>query len=289
MRDRTIVVTGANGNVGAPLVDALAQRAVSVRAAVHGDSSAFDADVETVHFDFEDRQTWTPAFQEARGVFVLRPPHLSVVETSINPAIDAAVEAGVDHVVTLSVMGAGSNPLLPHRRIEKHVESRGVAWTHVRPGFYMQNLSGTHRAGIRRHDEIIVPAGDGAANWVDTRDIGELAAAVLAEGDEHDGCIYEPTGPAALNYHQVADILSDVLGREITYERPSLWQYISHMRTDTDYPLGFILFSCLLHTLVRLGRSERVTDDVEAVLDRPPRTLWDFAEDYVDVWTGSEC
>jgi uncharacterized protein YbjT (DUF2867 family) len=107
---------------------------------------------------------------------------------------------------------------------------------------------------------------------------------VLAEGSQHDECIYEPTGPNALDYHEGAAILSDVLGREIRYERPSLWRYVRHMRRDTEFELGFTLFSCLLHTLVRLGRSERITDDVEMVLDRPPRSFRTFAEDYADVW-----
>lgn len=284
MTHEALVVTGANGNVGTPLVEALSQRGTPVRAAVHQDREAFDADVETVLFDFDDPDTWGKAFKGARGLFVLRPPHISSVEDAINPAIDAAIEAGVERVVTLSVMGAGSNPFLPHRRIEKHVESTGVAWTHVRPGFYMQNLSGTHRAGIRKHDEIIVPAGGGAANWIDTRDIGELAAVVLVEGDIHDECIYEPTGPEALDYHQVSEILTEVLDRKISYERPGLWRYVHHMRRDTEFGLGFILFSCILHTLVRFGQSERLTDDVETVLGRPPRSLRDFAEDYADVW-----
>lgn len=79
--------------------------------------------------------------------------------------------------------------------------------------------------------------------------------------------------------------LSDVPGREITYERPSHWRYIRRMHTDTAFDLGVILFSCLLYTLVRLGRSERTTDHVEAVLTRPPRSLRDVAEDYAEVWT----
>jgi uncharacterized protein YbjT (DUF2867 family) len=286
MSESPIVVTGANGNVGTPLVEALAVRDVPTRAAIHGSDAAFEADVETVAFDFDAFETWGPAFRNARGLFILRPPHISSVEDSINPAIDAAVDQGVEHVVTLSVMGAEGNPFLPHRRIEKHVESLGVAWTHIRPGFYMQNLAGIHDTGIRRHDEIIVPAGDGAANWVDTRDIGELAAVVLAEGAEHGGRVYEPTGPEALDYHEVADILSEVLGRSISYERPGVWRYIQHMRRDTDFELGFILFSCILHTLVRLGRSTRITDDVEAVLGRSPRDVRTFAEDYVDRWGG---
>lgn len=287
METAPIVVTGANGNVGAPLVEALAARNVPVRAAVHGDHEAFDATVETVRFDYESPESWERAFDGAAGLFVLRPPHISRVADSINPAIDDAVDRGVGHVVTLSVKGAGNNPLLPHRRIEKHVESLDVAWTHIRPGFYMQNLTGVHDVGIRRHDEIIVPAGDGAANWIDTRDIGELAAVVLAEGENHAGRVYEPTGPEALDYHRVAEILSDVLDRRIAYDRPGVWRYIQHMRRDTDFELGFILVSCLLHTVVRLGRSADVTDDVERVTGRSPRTLRTFAEDHAHHWRRS--
>ncbi len=284
MANRPIVVTGANGNVGVPLVEALAEWGVFVRAAVHSEETTFNAEVETVRFDFTDETTWASTFRNARSLFVLRPPHLSNVEAAIHPALDAAIEAGVEHVVTLSVMGAGANPFLPHRRIEKYVEAQPVAWTHVRPGFYMQNLSGTHQTGIARYDEIIVPAGDGAANWIDTRDIGELAAVILAEGREHNGCVYEPTGPKALDYHEVANVLSDVLGREIRYRRPGLWRYIQHMRQDTDFELGFILFSCLLHTLVRFGLSTRITDDLEVLLGRPPRSIHDFVEDHASAW-----
>mgnify|MGYP000227023701 CR=1 FL=1 len=284
---RTVVVTGANGNVGAPLVDALAETDATVRAAVYGDRQEFEAEVETVHFDFDASETWGPAFDGADSLFVLRPPHISRVEESINPAVDAAIDAGVDHIVTLSVMGAGKNGFLPHRRIEKHIEATEAKWTHIRPGFYMQNLSGTHRAGIREYDEVIVPAGNGAANWVDTRDIGELAAAVLAKGPEvHHRQVYEPTGPEALDYHYVADVLSDVLDRDIEYNRPGLIRYIRHMRRDTDSKMGLILVSCLLHTIVRLGRSERITDDVRRVLGRPPRDLKTFVQDYAEVWAA---
>jgi uncharacterized protein YbjT (DUF2867 family) len=57
MRDQALVVTAANGNVGAPLAEALAERGAPVRAAVHGEHDAFDAEVETVSFDFEDPDT----------------------------------------------------------------------------------------------------------------------------------------------------------------------------------------------------------------------------------------
>jgi uncharacterized protein YbjT (DUF2867 family) len=262
-------VTGATGNVGRPVVETLLERDVPVRAAVHTPRDTFEPPVETVAFDFTDESTWDDAFEGAKGLFVLRPPHLSNVERDICPALDAALDAGVEHVVTLSVMGAGDNAFLPHRRIERHVEAADVAYTHVRPGFFMQNLIDVHRAGIVERDEIVVPAGTGRANFVDTRDVGEVAAIALDEGEPHDDTVYEPTGPEALDYHAVADVLSDVLGRCIEYDRPGVIRYVWHLRRDTDFEWGFVLFSCLLHTIVRLGRSERLTDDVETVLGRP--------------------
>ena len=279
-----IVVTGANGNVGAPLVERLVALDQPVRAAVHGSADGFAPGVQVVDFDFTDPGTWPAAFGGARALFVLRPPHISDVESDIFPALEAALEAGVEHVVTLSVMGAGDNPFLPHRRIEKQIEASEVGYTHIRPGFFMQNLTGAHRAGIRKHDEVIVPAGTGRANFVDTRDVADVAAVALAEGEPHFGRAYEPTGPEALDYHAVAEALSAVLGRTITYNEPGLIAYIRHMREDTDYELGFILFSCLLHTIVRMGRSERVTEDVRKVTGRPPRSMRQFVEDHADVW-----
>lgn len=121
------------------------------------------------------------AFDGVDRLFLVRPPAISDTRRHVNPAIDAARPAGVRHVVLLSLLGAEKNPILPHRRIEQHLEAAGPAWTFLRAGFVMQNLSTTHRPEIRDEGVIAVPAGRGKTSFVDARDIAAAGAIVLAE------------------------------------------------------------------------------------------------------------
>lgn len=286
-------VTGATGNVGLPALRSLCDTGRTLtRAATRSGHETRDLEVapnDEVPFDFTDPDTYEATFAGTNSLFLMRPSHISDVEDAIFPAVDAAIEHGVEHIVTLSVMGADTNPFLPHRRLETYVEQHAsnpdndLHYTHIRPGFFMQNLSTHHRAGIRDLDEIIVPAGDGRANFVDTRDVGELAACVLLEGAPHFNTAYEPTGSQTYDYHQVSDILADVLDRKIAYNRPGYLRYIFHM-TSKGYGTGFVLFSCLLHSVVRFGWSERLTDDIQDVLHRQPRTMREFIRDHADLW-----
>lgn len=279
---RLIVLTGASGNVGGPALEYLVEHTeLDVRAATRSGTEL--TDVDEVAFDFANPETHDKTFEGSDGLFLMRPNAISDVEDVIFPAVDAAFETGVEHIVTLSVQGADKNKWLPHRRLEKYVESCDVAWTHIRPGFFMQNLITVHLAGIREEGEIIVPSGNGKANFVDTRDVGAMAAKVFEEGETHFGKAYEPTGPALHDYHEVAEILSEVLGRSIDYNKPGYLRYIRYM-LGHDYEIAFILFSCLPHTMVRLGFSEKLTDDVEAVLGRKPRSLPEFVRDHRNIF-----
>src|SRR5205085_11538909 len=101
----------------------------------------------------------------------------------------AMCAAGVRRVAFLSVRGAESIPLLPHRGIERLIEGAGLAWTHLRPSDFMQNFETVHRADIRDHGQLWAPAGNGRASWVDVRDVAEAVARVLTEGG-HEYCPY---------------------------------------------------------------------------------------------------
>ena len=285
MTIRTHFVTGPTGNVGEPLVRELVERDAPVIAGVRepeGDYK-FPAGVEQRVFDYENPETWEGVFDDVDSLFVVRPPAISDVATHINPAIDAAVDAGVDHVVTLSLLGVEKNPIVPHARIEKHVETLDVRWTHLRPSFFMQNLSTTQASAIRELDEILVPAGDGKTSFIDARDIAEVAAGVLTEPDQHSGEAHDLTGSEALDYHQVAEVMSYGLGRQIRYTAPSYARYARRMRQE-GHPWGFVAITSALFTVVRLGLADRVTDDVKKLLGRPPRSLQSFVEDHADIW-----
>lgn len=279
------LITGATGNVGAALVEQFQRDGRSVRAGVREparDLLRLGAGVEAVALDFRDPATFAPALAGMRAVFLVRPPALADVEATLVPFLEVAEPAGVRHVVFLSLQGADRNPLAPHRKVEQWLAASGLAWTFLRPSFFMQNLSGVHRDEIRRRDEIFVPAGRGRTAFVDTRDVAEVAYLALTEAD-HEGQAYTLTGAEALTYGDVADILSDVLGREIRYADPSLWAFWRRQRAEGT-PAGFAAVMMALYTVCRLGLAGGVTDALPRLLGRPPRSLRAFAEDHRACW-----
>lgn len=256
-----------------------------MRAAVRSPGAADDLplDVERVGFDWLDPATWPVAFAGARSVFVVRPPQLSRPRTQMLPALEAARDAGVQHMVLLSLQGAETNRVVPHAALEAWLKAGGVPWTFVRPSFFMQNLTGTHRAEIRDHDEIVVPAGTGRTAFVDTEDVAAVAAAALADPDAHAGRAWTPTGPQALGYDEVAAVLSAELGRTVRYARPGLPRYVRHARSGgMGWPM--VAVTAGIYTVARLGRAAGLTDDVLTVTGRAPTTLAQFAHRERDRW-----
>lgn len=132
-----------------------------------------------MRFDFTQQSTWPTAYAGIHTMFVVRPPAISNVRRDLLPAMAAARDAGVRHIVFLSVRGADTIKVVPHHTVEAWLQSSGMAWTFVRPSFFHQNLSTTHAADIRDHNQIIVPAGTGAIAFVDATDVGAVAAAPL--------------------------------------------------------------------------------------------------------------
>lgn len=281
-----IVVTGATGTVGGLVVEALAEQDVPVRAAVRDPDAAAAAlpdECTPVRFDFDRPETYARAFQGVARLFLVRPPAISDVRARIFPAVDAAIAAGVKQIVFLSLLGAERNPLVPHRAIEQHVQAAAVDHVLLRPSFFMQNLSTVHRADIRDHDEIYVPAGRGRTSFIDARDIADVAVHVLTVPAQHVASAYALTGGEALTYDEVASVLTDVLGRAITYPAPSIPAFVHRMR-GLGHPWAFVAVMSAIYTTCRLNLAGQVTTDVEHLLGRPPRTFRTFAEDYRAVW-----
>jgi uncharacterized protein YbjT (DUF2867 family) len=212
----------------------------------------------------------------------MRPPAITRVKRWLVPVVDAARDAGVQHVVFLSLMGVDRNPLVPHRAVEDHLRTTDMAWTFLRAGFFMQNLSTTHRADIRDEGRILVPAGGGRTGFVDTRDLAEVAATFLLDPIPESGA-WELSGGEALTYREVAEMLSAVLGREIRYERPGVLEFMRHMRRR-GHPLPFVVVMAGIYTTARLGLAGRLTPDLGELLGRPPTSFERFARDYRESW-----
>jgi uncharacterized protein YbjT (DUF2867 family) len=276
-----ILVTGASGNVGRVVARELRATGADVRLAQRSPTAGA---ADEVAFDLTDAATWGQAFDGVRSMFLVRPPAVGNVRRDLLPAVAAARDAGVEHVVFLSLQGAERNKVVPHATVESWLRASGMAWTFVRASFFHQNLTTTHVSDVRDRDEILVPAGDGATAFVDAHDVGAVAAAALLDRTGHAGRAWTVTGPRALTYAQVAEILTAELGRPVRYARPGALRYARHARRVLDMPWGMVAVTTAIYTTARLGLAAALTDDVRTVLGREPLDFAEFAHRERDAW-----
>lgn len=283
-----VLVTGATGNLGRAAVDSLQREGFVVRAAGRDElrTQAALADfgqIDTVALDLTDPATFGPALSGVEGIFLMRPPPITRVGSTINAFLDVAASEGVRHVVFVSVAGADTNRIVPHHRVETHLQASRRGHTILRPGFFAQNLGDAYRSDIRDDDRIFIPAGDGRVAFIDVRDLGDIGAVVFADPARHDGRGYHLTGPEAVTIDHVASLLSDSLGRTIRYDPATIPAYLSHLRSR-GLPVPQIVVQTILHAGLRTGDAEDVTPDVGDLLGRPPRSIADYIDDHLDLW-----
>lgn len=282
-----VLVTGAAGNVGREVVRALLQRGARVVAADHREErvqALFGASVVAARLDFRDPETWASALHGSDRMFLVRPPAVADVETTLNPFVDCARSHGVLHVVFLSVAGAGKNRLVPHRKVEDHLRAISSHYTNLRPGFFAQNLETSYRDDIITADRIYVPAGHRAVNWIDVRDIAEVAALVLDAPEPHRARSYTLTGPGPIPWSEVTRALTTAAGRPIRYEPASVLGYVRHL-SRRGLPAGAVLVQTILHFLLRFGQGATFDPALERLLQRPGRSMRQYIADHAQLWT----
>ncbi|NOH04981.1 MAG: SDR family oxidoreductase [Chloroflexi bacterium] len=278
-----ILVIGALGNVGTEVVRQILARGGKVRAAdmdVNKLRERFGEAVEAVRFDFTDPSTFDETFKGVKRMFYMRPPHITNIQRDMAPSMDAAKRAGVTHVVFLSLIGIENTTYVPHYKVETYLKAINMQTTFLRCSFFMQNLNTTHRREIKERNEIFVPVGKAKTAFIDARDIGAVAAVTLLE-DGHAGMNYDLTGSQRLDYWEVASIMSEILGRRITYRNPNPLHFlIETMRRGT--PFMFALVMTGLYTSTRFGMAEPITDEVERLTGISPITFRQYVTDYED-------
>jgi uncharacterized protein YbjT (DUF2867 family) len=214
-----ILVTGAGGNVGRPLIDELAAAGMPMRAAYRSADKAARAKaagLDAVTVDYARAESLSPALDGVDAVFLLATGVEGQIESETN-VVRAAKAAGVRRIVKLSVFGAAEEEFgfaRTHRPVEREIEASGLAWTFLRPASYMQNFTNFMAPTIRSQHAIYTLIPDAVFNHVDTRDIARVAAKVLTESG-HDGQAYTLTGPRSFSYRDAARTIGDVTGTRV--------------------------------------------------------------------------
>ncbi|WP_206538186.1 SDR family oxidoreductase [Listeria riparia] len=185
-----ILVLGATGNIGFTVVQTLVEAGHQVRAGVSNlekSKALWQGNnlVDVVHFNFLDAGTYASALEGISKVFFVRPPQLSKPKEDMFPFLHFLKERQIAHVVFVSLIGVEKNPVTPHHKIEKEMMRLDLPFTFLRPSFFMQNLNTTHQEDIQKHDDLFIPAGKARTSFIDTRDIGEIAAICLMNTPQH--------------------------------------------------------------------------------------------------------
>jgi nucleoside-diphosphate-sugar epimerase len=121
-------------------------------------------------------------------------------------------------------------------------------------------------------------------SFVDSRDVAEVAVRVMRDPQQHARQIYVLTGPELLDYHQVAAIFTQELGRPIAYREPSIFRFWRTVGPRVTWDTA--LFMTGIYVMTRRGKAADMTDTLGKLLGREPRTMRDFARDYRDKFTG---
>jgi uncharacterized protein YbjT (DUF2867 family) len=286
----TVLVIGATGRVGGEVARRLARQGRPVRALARDPAKAAPLaalGIEIVAGDLVEPASLACAFAGIERVFLASALDPRQAELQGN-AVEAARRAGVRHVVKLSGLATGLDSSVAsglwHARTEQQIERSGMAWTHLRPHFFFQNLLGAAPL-VAGTGVLPCTTGAGAIAGVDARDVAECAAAALA-GDAHLGCAYTVTGPESFTYAELADRLSALLGRAIHTRELTPEAARARMVAD-GMPAWHAELLAEFAACFARGGGARITDAVQRLTGRAPRSVGEFLREHAAAFGAS--
>lgn len=293
--DRTLLITGATGTVSSALIDALQEIGAlqesdcRLRALIRDESRA-DAlrrrGIHPVLGDLDDPRSLPPAFDGVHDLWLLTPNDPQAPAQSSN-AVWAARQAGVERVVRLSAIRAGSDAPTRSGRLhalsDRELERSGMGWTILRPHWFMQNLF-QETGDIATEGVLRLQMADARLGMVDVRDVAAVAARVLTdEPNRHHGRIYTPTGPSSLSFAQVAEEFTRISDRPVRYA-PVADEEVERRLRGFGVPEWIVGMLTEYAQAYRSGWGDFTTTDVRDVTEQPPRGIADFLRDHVGMF-----
>ncbi len=276
-----ILVTGASGNIGTPLVQHL--RAAGARFSTLRSKGSADAGTRVA--SYSDVHALTRAFEGVDTLFLLLPLVENKLELASNAAL-AAQRAGVKHIVRSSGAGADAASGFALPRLQGQIDdllgATGIATTFIRPAGFMQNFA-TFMAGQVKAGTVYAAHGDAAQSLVDARDIAAVAAKLLQDPTAHAGKAYTITGGESLTTQQFLNAISQATGHRVNYQAVTFEQAVEAM-AGMGMPGWLVALMDSLNRIVAAGYAADISPDAAQLLGRPPMTAQAFAQDHLAAW-----
>lgn len=284
-----ILVIGGTGTVGSGVVRGLQAAGQPFRALVRypeRSRTVLGEGVPLVVGDLARPDTLLPALEGVTRVFLATPVSPEQVSLQAN-LLEPARAQGVRHVVKLSNLGADPDSDFPtarwHGTVERMLEDSGLAWTHLRPHFFMQNL--LREAPRARNTGVLAGAyGQGRISPIDARDVSACAVAALTD-PRHENTACDLTGPEVLGFAEIAQALGEALGRPVRYEAIAPEAARERMMAG-GLPDWYADALLVLFSRYAAGEFAFTTDGVERLTGRAATPLRQFLADHADALAG---
>ena len=251
-------VIGATGKTGRRVADLLETEGHPVRRLARRTSPAFD---------WEHPEHWAEALQGVDRLYAAYLPDLAAPgsEAAITRLAEIADRVGVQRIVLLS--GRGEDGA---RRCEDILLASNVPTAIVRASWFAQNFTEGMLSDAAVTGVLALPAGNVREPFIDVDDVAAVAVEALT-GTGHEGRVHEVTGPESLTFAEVAAILSETTGREITFVPMELEVFHAAVAAEEGDAVATMLTGLCRETFD--GRNVLPTDGVAAALGRPPRDV----------------
>lgn len=224
-----ILITGATGQQGGAVAGNLIGKGhKNIRVLTrHAEKAKIykDAGVEIAIGDLQDRASLAKAMKGMKKLFLVTTPYEHGVDAETEQgitAIDAAVEAGMQHIVYSSVASSHRETAIPHFeskwKIEHHLIQSGLPYTIIRPVFFFENLQAPWMLPAIQSGRVSLPVlRDVLLQMIAVQDVGEFVAAAFERFDEFIGQQFDIAGDE-LTFPEALGILGDLAGKPIRYE-----------------------------------------------------------------------
>jgi NAD(P)H dehydrogenase (quinone) len=285
-RNPRVLVMGATGQVGGALIRHLTDvPSLEIVAAARNVSKASTLEVPVVHLDLDDIETFAPALSNVDRLFMATGYTVDMLRQS-KDLVNYAKRAGVKFIVHLGACGDDDTRVAHygwHQFIERYIACSGIPFTHLRPEIFMQNLLGYGgeryvNAGVIRHY-----VGAARLSWVDCEDVAAVAAQCLLNPARHAGNTYR-LGYDAKTYEDIAQVMTETLGKSFRYEARPPAEFLSHVLTAGAEPayMKCVFDSYTDFTNGVAEKADEVFDNFPALVGREPRLLSDFVRKHAD-------
>jgi NAD(P)H dehydrogenase (quinone) len=275
----TIVVTGATGQLGHLIVEALLRDGVSPSDIVAGGRELGKLDdvaaqgVRVARIDYDDPASMDDALAGADTLMLVSASEPGKRVAQHKVAIEAAVKAGVSRIVYTSAPRATTSPLIlapEHKETEELIAASGIPATILRNGWYTENYVGAaHQAA--GSGTLVSSVGEGLVSSASRRDYADAAAVVLTT-DGHEGKVYELSGDVAWSQAELAAAIAEVSGKNVEYSPVSTEQHAAILKS-AGLGEGTIGFVTALDSNIRDGLIGYTSGDLSKLIGRPTTPL----------------